>query len=110
MEATSRIRSAQDQAGLSPQNPVQRYRQRVHGTVQSTSDDFLDSFIEIDIGPRSAVKSPSDEANQSGPSQEYNDHGDEDSIFDLTTDSGIGTNRNQFPQRNEGPLMTTRRF
>lgn len=110
MEVTSRIRSVQEQAGLSSRNPGQRYRQRVRGTVQSTSGEFLDSVIEVDIGPRSAIKSPSDEANQSGPSRECNDHGDDDSFFDLTTDSGIGANRNQFPRRNEGPLMTTRRF
>ena len=110
MEVTSRIRSAQGQTELSSRNPGQRYRQRVRGTVQNTSGEFLDSVIEIDIGPRSTVKSPSDGANQSGPSRERNDHGDDDSFFDLTTDSGIGTNRNQPPRQNEGPLMTTRRF
>ena len=110
MEVSSRIRSAQQQSGLSSRNPGQRYRQRVQGTVQSSSGEFLDSVIEIDIGPRTPAKSPSDGANQSGPSRGRHDHGDDDSLFDLTTDSGIGTNPNSFPRRNEGPLMTTRRF
>lgn len=108
MEVRSRIHSAQQQSGLSSRNPGHRYRQRVHGTVQSSSGEFLDSVIEIDIGP--SVKSPSDEANQSGPSREHHDRSDDDSLFDLPTDSGIGTNPNPFPRRNEGPLMTTRRF
>jgi len=110
MEVSSRIRSAQHQSGLSSRNSEQRYRQRVRGTVQSSSGEYLDSVIEIDIGPRSTVKNPSDEANQSGPSRERHDHADDDSLFDLTTDNGVGTNQNSFPRRNEGPLMTTRRF
>ena len=110
MEVSSRIRSAQRQSGLSSRNPGHRYRQRVQGTIQSSSGEFLDSFIEIDIGPQSPVKSPSDEANQSGPSREHHGQGDDDSIFDLGTDSGIGTNHRPPPRRNEGPLMTTRRF
>ena len=110
MEVTSRIRSAQRQSGLGSRNPGQRYRQRVQGTIQSSSGEFLDSVIEIDIGPRPSVKSPSDEANRSGPSREHHDRADDDSLFDLTTDSGIGTNHTPFPRRNEGPLMTTRRF
>ena len=111
MEVVSRIRSAQEQNEPDPRHPGQRYRGRVQGTVQNTSGEFLDSVIEIDVGPRvPATKSPSDEANQSGPSRERHDHGDEDSLFDLTTDSGIGTNLNSLPPRNENPLMTTRRF
>jgi len=110
MEVSSRIRSAQQQSGLSSRHSGQHYRQRVRGTVQSSSGEFLDSVIEIDIGPRSPVKNPSDEANLSGPSRERHDHGDDDSLFDLTTDNGVGTNQNSFPRRNEGPLMTTRRF
>jgi hypothetical protein len=105
MAVTSRIRSAQQQSGLSSRNPGQRYRQRVHGTVQSSSGEFLDSVIEIDIGP--PAKDPSEEANQSGTTRER--RGDEES-FDLRTDSGIGTNHNPPPRRNDGPLMTTRRF
>lgn len=110
MEVGSRIRSAQQQSGLGSRHPGQRFRQRVHGTVQSSSGEFLDSVIEIDIGPRSPAKDPSDEADQSGPSRERHDHGDEDSLFDLATDSGIGAGHTPFPRRNEGPLMTTRRF
>lgn len=113
METSSRVRSAQEQGGPSPRNSGQRFRQRVHGTVQSSSGEFLDSVIEIDIRPRPPVKDPSDEANQSGPSRERHDDDDdddEDSLFDLRTDSGIGTNINSVPRRNEGPLMTTRRF
>lgn len=107
MEVSSRIHSAQQEAELGSQNSGQRYRGRVRGTVQSTSGEFLDSVIEIDIAP---VKSTSDEANQSGPSRERQDHGDDDSLFDFPTDSGIGTNHALFPRRNEGPLMTTRRY
>ena len=111
MEVSSRLRSAQRQSGLSSRNPGQRYRQRVHGTIQSSSGEFLDSFIDIDIVPRPPVKNPSDEANQSGPSRENHDRGgDDDSLFDLPTDSGIDTHHNPFPRRDEGPLMTTRRF
>ena len=107
MEVSSRIRSAQQQSELGSQRPGQRYRGRVRGTVQSTSGEFLDSVIEIDVGP---AKSTSDEANKSGPSQERQDHGDDDSLFDFPTDSGIGANPTSFPRRNEGPLMTTRRY
>lgn len=107
MEVVSRIRSAQEHSEPNLRHPGQRYRGRVQGTVQSTSGEFLDSVIEIDVGPRVPAKSHSDEANQSGPSRERHDHGEEDSLFDLTTDSGIGANPNP---RNEGPLMTTRRF
>lgn len=108
MEVSSRIRSAQQQAEHSSQGSGPRYRGRVRGTVQSTSGEFLDSVIEIDIAP---VKSTSDvEANQSGPSRERQERADDDSLFDFPTDSGIGTNRASFPQRNEGPLMTTRRY
>jgi len=110
MEVSSRIHSAQHQSGLSSRNPGHRYRQRVQGTIQSSSGEYLDSFIEIDIGPQSPVKSPSDEANQSGPSRERHDRGDEDSLFDMATDSGIDTNHNPPRHRDEGPLMTTRRF
>lgn len=110
MEVNSRIRSAQGQSELSSRNPGHRYRQRIQGTIQSSSGEFLDSFIEIDIGPQPPAKNPSDEANESGPSRERHDHGDDDSLFGVTTDSGIGTNHNSFPRRNEGPLMTTRRF
>ena len=110
MEVNSRLRSAQHQSGLSSRNQGNRYRQRIQGTIQSSSGEFLDSFIEIDIGPQSPVKSPSDEANQSGPSRERHGRDDEDSLFDMATDSGIGTNHNPPPRRDEGPLMTTRRF
>ena len=108
MEVSSRIRSVQQQSELRSQDSEQRYRGRVRGTVQSTSGEFLDSVIEIDIGP---VKRTSDEANRSGPSRERQDHGDDDSLSDFPTDSGIDTNRASFPRRrNEGPLMTTRRY
>ena len=106
MEVGSRIRSAQQQSELGSRNSGQRYRGRVRGTVQSTSGEFLDSVIDIDVGP---VKGTSDEANNSGPSQEHRDH-DDDSLFDFPTDSGIGANPVSFPRRNEGPLMTTRRY
>lgn len=107
MEVSSRIRSAQQQTELSSQDPGARYRGRVRGTVQSTSGEFFDSVIEIDIAP---VKSTSDEANRSGPSRERQGHGDDDFLFDFPTDSGIGTNHASFPRRDEGPLMTTRRY
>lgn len=107
MEASSRIPPAQQQSEPSPRNSGQRHRGRVRGTVQSTSGEFLDSFIEIDVGP---VKTTSDGANSGGPSGERQDHGDDDSLFDFPTDSGIGANIPPFPRRNEGPLMTTRRY
>ena len=107
MEVSSRIRSAQRQPEHSSQGSGPHYRSRVRGTVQSTSGEFFDSVIEIDIAP---VKSTSDEANRSGPSRERQERADDDSLFDFPTDSGIGTNRAPFPQRNEGPLMTTRRY
>lgn len=110
MEVSSRIRSVQEQTGPGSQNPDRRYRERIRGTVRNPSGEFLDSVIEIDIGPRNPVKSPNDEANQSGPSRERHDDADDDSLFDLPTDSGIGTNHRSIPRRNEGPLMTTRRF
>lgn len=107
MEVSSRIRAAQRQSELGSRDSGPRYRGRVRGTVQSTSGEFLDSVIDIDVGP---VKSTSDEANKSGPSGERREHGDDDSLFDFPTDSGIGANPTSFPRRNEGPLMTTRRY
>ena len=107
MEVSSQIRSAQQQVEGGPRNPGQRYRGRVRGTVQNTSGEVFDSVIEIDVAP---VKTTTDEAGQSGPSRERGYHGDDDSLFDFPTDSGIDTNRASFPRRNEGPLMTTRRF
>ena len=106
MEVSSRIRSAQQQSELGSRNSGQRYRGRVRGTVQSTSGEFLDSFIDIDVGP---AKTTSDEANKSEPSREHEEH-DDDSLFDFPTNSGIGANLNPYPRRNEGPLMTTRRY
>ena len=102
MEVSSRIRSVQQQSG--------RFRQRIHRMIQSSSGEFLDSVIEINIRPWLPAEDPSDEVNQSGPSRERHDHDDEDSLFDFPTDSGIGANRNSLPRQNEGPLMTTRRF
>lgn len=107
MEVDPRMRPAPQQGEASPRNSGHRYRGRVRGTVQSTSGECLDSVIEIDVGP---VKTTSDEANISGPSREHQHHSDDDSLFDFPTDSGIGANPTAFPRRNEGPLMTTRRY
>ena len=82
MEVSSQVRSAQ---------------QRVE----------VDSVIEIDVA---TVKTTTDKAGQSGPSREREYYGDNDSLFDFPTDSGIDTNRASFPRQNDGPFMTTRRF
>lgn len=112
MEVSSRMRSAQRQVGLGSENSGHRYRQRIQGEIQNSSGDILDAFIEIDVGPQLPVKSPSDEANQSGTGQGRRSHSDEDSLFDLAPDgtSGVGANDRPPPRRDEGPLMTTRRF
>ena len=47
-EVSARLRSARHQTGPT----IRSYRQRLEGTIQSSSGGYLDSFITLDIKPQ----------------------------------------------------------
>jgi len=79
-EVSTRLRSARHQTG-----PTMRsYRQRLEGTIQSSSGGYLDSFITLDIKPHDSSASGEGEgtlneesmhpARSGGPPDRISDH------------------------------------
>jgi len=95
-EVTTRLRSAQHQTGPT----IRSYRQRLEGTIQSSSGGYLDSFITLDIKPQGS--SAGDEGE--GTSNEESMHPARNEDPPDRTDHEMGR------RPPEGPLMTTRRF
>lgn len=97
-EVSTRLRSAQHQAGLISRS----YCHRVQGTLQNSSGGFLDSHITIEIKPQD-----SEGTSKGTPSKgSVNPIGNEDSLGSMPD-----CEKTKAPyERPEGPLMTTRRF
>ena len=96
-EVSARLRSARLETGATTRS----YRQRLEGTIQSSSGGYLDSFITLDIKPRDpSAEGMGEETPDEGPAHPTRD-GDP---LEGTADCEMGR------KPPEGPLMTTRRF
>ena len=96
-EVSARLRAARHETGATTRS----YRQRLEGTVQSSSGGYLDSFITLDIKPQGPSTGGIDEGT---PNEEpANPTRNEDPLGKMV-DCEIGR------KPAEGPLMTTRRF
>jgi len=96
-EVTTRLRSAQQQAGLISGS----YIEQLQGTIQSSSGGYLDSFITIDIKPHDPESEGTSEGMFSGGS------GPPVGVEDppkRAVDCEMGH------KPSEGPLMATRKF
>ena len=96
-EVSTRLRSARHQTGPT----IRSYRQRLEGTIQSSSGGYLDSFITLDIKPQ--------ESSAGGEGEGTLDEGSMHPARSGGPPNRI-TDREAGRQPSEGPLMTTRRF
>jgi len=96
-EVSARLRSARNQTGPATRS----YRQRLEGTIQSSSGGYLDSFITLDIKPQDPSAGDMGEGTENGESTHPARN---DGPLDKTADCEIGR------KPSEGPLMATRKF